>query len=48
MGPLSDVLGMIPGMNSKKLKGLSVDDKQLEQTEAIIKSMTKEKELILQ
>ena len=41
MGPLSDVLGMIPGMNSKKLKGLSVDDKQLEQTEAIIKSMTK-------
>lgn len=41
MGPLGDVLGMLPGMNSKKLKGLDVDDKQLVQTEAIIKSMTK-------
>ncbi len=42
MGPLGDVLGMLPGMNSKKLKGLEVDDKQLGQTEAIIKSMTRE------
>jgi signal recognition particle subunit SRP54 len=41
MGPLGDVLGMLPGMNSKKLKGLDVDDKQLIQAEAIIKSMTK-------
>lgn len=41
MGPLGDVLGMIPGMNSKKLKGVEVDDQQLLQTEAIIKSMTK-------
>src|SRR5690554_1080153 len=41
MGSLGDILGMLPGMNSKKLKGLDVDDKQLVQTEAIIKSMTK-------
>ena len=41
MGPLGDVLGMIPGMNSKKLKGIEVDDKQFVQIEAIIKSMTK-------
>lgn len=41
MGPLGDVLGMIPGMNNKKLKGVEVDDQQLLQTEAIIKSMTK-------
>lgn len=41
MGPLGDMLGMIPGMNNKKLKGLEVDDNQLSQAEAIIKSMTK-------
>lgn len=41
MGPLSSILEMIPGMNSGKLKGIEVDDKELVKVEAIIKSMTK-------
>lgn len=41
MGPIEDLLEMIPGVNSKKLKGLSVDEKELKHTEAIIQSMTK-------
>ncbi|MGF7185146.1 signal recognition particle subunit SRP54 [Desulfitispora alkaliphila] len=41
MGPLDDILGMIPGMgNAKQLKNLKVDDNQLVKTEAIIQSMT--------
>jgi signal recognition particle subunit SRP54 len=38
MGPLENVLGMIPGMSN--LKGPSVDEKQLKRIEAIILSMT--------
>ena len=41
MGPLDELLGMIPGMNSKALKGLDLNPKDLVKTEAIIKSMTK-------
>jgi signal recognition particle subunit SRP54 len=41
MGPLDEILGMIPGMNSKALKGLNVDNSELARIEAIIKSMTK-------
>ena len=41
MGPLSQILEMIPGMNSKQMKKLNVDDKELGKIEAIIKSMTK-------
>lgn len=41
MGPLSSIIDMIPGMNSSKLKGLEVDDKELVKVEAIIRSMTK-------
>ena len=41
MGPLSEVLEMIPGIGSKQLKGLNVDEKELVKIEAIIKSMTK-------
>jgi signal recognition particle subunit SRP54 len=41
MGPLSSLLEMIPGMNSSKMKGLQVDDKEMGRTEAIIHSMTK-------
>ena len=45
MGPISNLLGMIPGMNSKALQGAQVDEKQMARTEAIIKSMTpKERE----
>lgn len=42
MGPLSDIMGMIPGMNSSKMAGVDLDDRQLVRTEAIIQSMTKE------
>jgi len=42
MGPLNDLIGMIPGMNPGRLGGLDLDDKQLVRTEAIIQSMTKE------
>jgi signal recognition particle subunit SRP54 len=41
MGPLSDVLGMLPGMNNKALQGAEIDEKKMGRVEAIIKSMTK-------
>jgi signal recognition particle subunit SRP54 len=40
MGPISQVMGMIPGMN-KLPKDAEVDDKELVRIEAIIQSMTK-------
>jgi len=40
MGPLDQLMGMIPGMNRKMLKGLKIDDRQMVWTEAIIQSMT--------
>ncbi|MEE8576552.1 MAG: signal recognition particle protein [candidate division Zixibacteria bacterium] len=39
MGPLESVLGMIPGM-SKQLKGVKVDEREMERMTAIVKSMT--------
>lgn len=39
MGPIKEVLGMIPGMGNK-MDGLNVDEKQLQRVEAIIRSMT--------
>lgn len=43
MGPLDQIMGMIPGMSgAKQLKNLQVDEKQLDHIEAIINSMTKE------
>jgi signal recognition particle subunit SRP54 len=42
MGPLDEILGMIPGANKMKgLKNVQVDEKQIGHVEAIIKSMTK-------
>ncbi len=41
MGPLENILGMIPGLG-KQLKGQSVDDRELIKIEAIINSMTKQ------
>lgn len=41
LGPLDQIMGMIPGMNSKALKGLDVSDKDILRIEAIIKSMTR-------
>ena len=42
MGPLTSVLGMMPGMGKamKELKGAKVDDRELDRLEAIILSMT--------
>jgi signal recognition particle subunit SRP54 len=41
MGPLSGILGMLPGMGAmKQLKNADVDDRELDRVEAIILSMT--------
>src|SRR5436309_1255255 len=41
MGPLTNLLGMIPGMaGAKELRGLKVDERELDRIEAIILSMT--------
>ncbi len=40
MGNLQDLVGMIPGVDSKALAGVTMDDKALLRTEAIILSMT--------
>ena len=43
MGPLEDLIGMLPGANKVKgLKNAKVDEKQISHVEAIIKSMTKD------
>jgi len=42
MGPLQDILAMIPGAQNKMLKNMQVDDKAFVRLEAIINSMTKE------
>jgi signal recognition particle subunit SRP54 len=41
MGPLQSVLGMIPGMGAQ-LRGLKVDEREMDRIEAIILSMTPE------
>ncbi len=45
MGPIGDLLSMIPGMNQAKLGDIEVDDGQLARIEAIILSMTKEERM---
>lgn len=42
MGSLKSILGMMPGMNAKAMKGVNVDEKALMRTEAIICSMTQQ------
>lgn len=43
MGPLDQLIGMIPGLgNAKLLKNAKIDEKELSRTEAILRSMTKE------
>ena len=45
MGSMSDLAGMIPGVDAKALAGAKIDEKALSHTEAIILSMTpKERE----
>lgn len=45
MGPLEDLLKMIPGAGGKMMKGMKVDERALVYTEAIINSMTKEERI---
>ena len=40
MGSIEDLIGMVPGMDAKALKGAKVDPKAMSRTEAIILSMT--------
>ena len=40
MGPLQSLLGMMPGFAGQQLKGMKVDEKELDRVEAIIRSMT--------
>lgn len=40
MGPLDQLLGMVPGIKASDLKGANVDEKQIGRVEAIILSMT--------
>ncbi len=42
MGPLDQILSMIPGFNAKAMKGVEIDENQVGRVEAIIRSMTKE------
>ena len=41
LGPLKNVLGMLPGVNAQMLKGANLDEKRLKHVEAIVLSMTK-------
>ncbi|ONI44578.1 signal recognition particle protein [Candidatus Epulonipiscium fishelsonii] len=45
MGPIGDLLKMLPGANAAKMADIQVDDNQLVRVEAIILSMTKEERL---
>lgn len=40
LGPIDQILGMMPGMNNKMLKNISVSDKDIVRIECIIQSMT--------
>src|SRR3954452_434472 len=42
MGPLTNLLGMLPGFGAQQAKGLKVDEREMDRIEAIILSMTPE------
>ncbi|HWI22506.1 MAG TPA: signal recognition particle protein [Baekduia sp.] len=42
MGPLTSILGMLPGFSAQQAKGLKVDDSELDRVAAIILAMTPE------
>jgi signal recognition particle subunit SRP54 len=42
MGPLTSLLGMIPGLAGQQMRNLKVDEKEFDRIEAIILSMTQE------
>ncbi len=43
LGPLENILGMLPGMSN--MKGFSVDEKRLKRIEAIVLSMTNQERI---
>ena len=42
MGPLSSILGMMPGFAGQEMKNMKVDERELDRIEAIVLSMTPE------
>ena len=42
MGPLSSILGMMPGFAGQQMKNMKVDERELDRIEAIVLSMTPE------
>jgi len=42
MGPLQNLLGMMPGFSGQQLKGMKVDEREVDRIQAIILSMTPE------
>ncbi len=42
MGPLTNILGMLPGLQGAQLRNLKVDERELDRIQAIILSMTPE------
>ena len=40
MGPIKQVLGLLPGVNAQALKAVNADDRRLQHVEAIVLSMT--------
>ncbi|HEY7933716.1 MAG TPA: signal recognition particle protein [Solirubrobacteraceae bacterium] len=40
MGPLSSLLGMIPGLGAGQLSGMKIDERELDRIQAIVLSMT--------
>ncbi len=40
MGPLTNLLGMIPGLAGHQLKNMKVDEREMDRLQAIIQSMT--------
>lgn len=40
MGSIKDLIGMLPGVNSKQLKDMNIDEREFVRIEAIINSMT--------
>jgi signal recognition particle subunit SRP54 len=44
MGPMKNLLGMMPGM-AKELKDVDIDDRELDRVEAVVMSMTKDERI---
>jgi signal recognition particle subunit SRP54 len=45
MGPLGDIIKMIPGMNEQALKDINIDEREIARNEAIIRSMTRKERI---